>query len=592
MSVSPAAFQESGLAANVWKLLRLRLVILMNGFRRAKTGKKIAYIASGIGILAFLGFVLFLSVTLLIFIRSPRLLHQIGDPALFLNSLPAAVLTISVMGILFTCFGVLLQVLYLSGDMDFLMSAPVPIRAVFAAKMVQAVLPNFTILCALTLPVLFGFGISSGYGFLYYPLVLITLAAITLAAASLAGLLVLVVVRFFSPRRVAEVLGFVVGMTIFLLSQSGQFMKYGMKHVDEGQVAAFMNSTAVFRSPWSPLAWAGRGLIELGEGDWIPALGLLAASLTFAGLIFCIALITSERLYYTGWAGLHSNRRKSKNKAGARPVAPSYGSAAWRIVHPLARVVPAPVRAVVVKDLRLFRRDLSNLSSLLFPLILGVVYAVGLLHADGQLPAGRGTAPPAFMRAAKEAVAYGDIFLALFLGLMLASNLAGFGFSREGKNYWLLKAAPIHPRRILAAKFLAGYIPSALVCSIYLLILEIFNRSGPWPLMVKLISVWMILAGLTGLFLALGTGGAKFNWENPSQINRTIGCLGMLSGVLYLGICIALFTAPMLLAQFINLPAFVGPLAGLLFVGVAGMLGVFIPLGMAERRVANLAEDG
>ena len=48
-------------------------------------------------------------------------------------------------GTLLTSFGVLLQAMYLAGDMDFLLASPVPIRAVFIAKLLQAVIPNFAI---------------------------------------------------------------------------------------------------------------------------------------------------------------------------------------------------------------------------------------------------------------------------------------------------------------------------------------------------------------------------------------------------------------------------------------------------------------
>ena len=44
------------------------------------------------------------------------------------------------------------------------------------------------------------------------------------------------------------------------------------------------------------------------------------------------------------------------------------------------------------------------------------------------------------------------------------ARLAGLGFSHEGKNYWMLKAAPISTRQLLTAKFLVGYLPALLLC--------------------------------------------------------------------------------------------------------------------------------
>jgi len=597
MNGSRRTFQAPGIASSVLKLLRLRLTILVNGFRRAKRRAKIGYIAIGVAILVMIGFVLFGSIALLNFLHSPRLVQHIGNVTPLLESIPSVIVTVAALGILLTSFSVLLQVLYLSGDMDFLMSAPVPIRAVFVAKLIQAVLPNFSIFCVLTLPLLFGLGISSGYSFLYYPLVIFVLVTISLVAAALASLLVLVVVRFFPPRRVAEVLGFVVGITFFTLSQSGRFANFDFDKADSGQISGLLSIADRFNQAWSPLAWAGRGLVELGKGEWLPASGLLAASLIFTGFIFCLALIASEQLYYTGWASLKNNRRKSKKKAKVSRSIPADGAihtdgaTSIKRLNPLSRLIPLPVFAVLIKDLRLLSRDLSNLSSLVFPMVLGVVYAISMLRSGGKMPEGRGEAPAIFIEAGNMLMNYADIALTLFLGAMLVSNLAGFSFSREGKNYWLLKAAPLNAKQLLAAKFLVGYIPSVLICSIYLVVVGVLKHAPPFSIAVSLISMWMMMAGLSGVYLALGTKGARFVWENPSQIHRTIGCVGFLIGMLFLLTCFMFFVAPAILAEFLHLPTITGQLAGLFLCGVASALAVVIPLVLVHGRVATLDED-
>ncbi len=591
MNGSRRTFQEPGTISSVSKLLRLRLIILINGFRRAKSRAKIGYIAMGVAILVMIGFILFASIALLELLRSPHIAQYVGDVTPLLESIPSVIVTVAALGILVTSFSVLLQVLYLSGDMDFLMSAPLPIRSVFVAKLVQAVLPNFSILCTLTLPLLFGLGISSGYSFLYYPFVILMLAAISLADAALASLLVLVVARFFPPRRVAEVLGFVVGTTVFALSQSGRFAHFDFDKVDNQQLSVFLSLAERFNHIWSPLAWTGRGLVELGKGEWLPASVMLAASLMITGLVFCIALIASEQLYYSGWASLKDNRRKSKKKAGAGRSIPSGAAAPFKLLHLPGHLIPLPVLAVLVKDLRLLRRDLAILSSLVFPMILGVVYAIGMLRSGGKMPEGRGAAPPIFTEAGNMVMPYADVALTLFLGGMLAANLAGLSFSREGKNYWLLKAAPLDTRQLLTAKFLVGYVPSVLISSVYLVVLGILKHSPPFSIAVSLLGMWMMMAGLTGIYLALGTKGAKFVWENPSQIQRTIGCMGFLIGMLFLLVCFALFVAPAILVELLHLPTVAGQLAGLIFCGAASAMAVIIPLGLVHGRVAILAED-
>lgn len=583
MNFGPPLFHEPGLWLSVWKLLRLRLVIMVNGFRRAKIGVKIGYTAAALGFLAVLGFILFISISLLSLLRSPQLPTEFGDITPLLESFPTILVSVSAIGILMTSFSVLLQALYLSGDMDFLMSAPIPIRAVFISKLIQAVLPNFGIMGLFTLPILYGLGISGGYNFLYYPFVIIVLVMISLAAAGLASLLVMVAARFFPARRLAELLGFIVGTGFFIFSQTTRFANF---EGNNQQVAGLLKMTTRFNQPWSPLSWAGQGLIYLGNNNWLPAAGLLVMSLALAGGVFYAALTTSERLYYTGWSSLQNNRRKQKVKT----TRPAEKTVRRQAQNPLIGFIPAPIRAIMVKDLLVYRRDLRNISRLLTPLILGVVYAIGLIQSGGQGFAGRGEAPSWFMQGINAVLIYADVALALFLGWMLVANLAGSGFSQEGKNFWILKAAPIGARQLLTAKFLFSYLPTLLVCSIYVVVLQILKGGTLVSAVISLLAVAFALAGVTGIYLAFGTVGAKFDWENPAQMNRAVGCLGSVAGMLFMPVCFTLFIAPPLLAGLLGFSTIAGQLVGLLLGGAACSAAVVVPLGIVEKRVAMLNE--
>ena len=117
---------------------------------------------------AFAALIFWLSWQALGFINSPKLVIYTGiNSAPFMDAIPVAIFTVMFMGILLTSFGVLLQALYLSGDMDFLLAAPVPIRAVFIAKLLQAVLPNFSFMALFGLPLLYGMGAARGYNVLF-----------------------------------------------------------------------------------------------------------------------------------------------------------------------------------------------------------------------------------------------------------------------------------------------------------------------------------------------------------------------------------------------------------------------------------------
>jgi ABC-2 type transport system permease protein len=602
MNLEQRAFREPKLWVSVWKLLRLSLLIQINAFRRAKLKAKIWSLVAVLGLLVFLGFILFLSISLLWFLRSPQLAEYIGDTAPILESIPTLVMSASAVAVLLTGFSLLLRALYLSGDMSYLMSTPISIRAVFIAKLVQAVLPNFGMICLFTLPVLFGLGISGGYNVLYYPAVILALALISLAAAALASLLVMVAARFFPAHRLAEVLGFVIGMVFFIFSQSSRFMNF---EVNKQQVTSLVALSTRFSQSWSPMTWIGQGLILLGKANtdplsWLKAAGLLAGAFLLIGAIFVAALVTSERLYYTGWSSLQNNRRR-KTKPGFAAAHTVQGQA-QRSGKPLAgfspaaaahrfRLIPAPVRAIIVKDMLMYRRDLRHISQLLTPLILGVVYAIGLLQSGGQGVQGRGEAPAFFLAAVTGMMIYADVALALFLGWMLVMNLAGAGFSQEGKQYWILKAAPVSARQLLTAKFLVAFLPTLLLCWVYLLVLQFLKGTALWSMLISLAAVALTLAGLTGIYLAFGVRGAIFNWDNPNKMNGAVGCLGSLAGMIYLLICFGFFIVPPLLAGLLNLPTAAGQFVGLLLGSAACVAAVIIPLRLVEKRVAILAEE-
>jgi ABC-2 type transport system permease protein len=574
----------------VWKLIRLRLQITLNGFKHAKIGRKILTIVAVLGLLAFAGFIFFLSWTLLNFLRSPQLAQYAGmDVTPFLQAVPVLVFTGLFLGILLSSFGVLLQALYLSGDMDFLLSAPVPIRAVFVTKLLQAVLPNFGLISLFGLPVLYGLGLSGHYNILYFPLVLLTMIALALAAAGLSALLVMVVARVFPARRAAEILGFIGAILAFTCSQTGNlFNSFGNSaNVSGVQVSNMFALIMRFNTPWLPLNWAGQGLVALGEGRWLTGILLVALTLGLSAAAFMASLATAERWYYSGWAGMQVIAHKKKPLRAARPDAASRETSAFG----MGRLLPAPVWGVVWKDFLLLRRDLRNLSQLISPLIFGVIYSFMLLRAGGQPPPGQGQAPDWFMNSFRLLLSYGNIGMSLFVGWWLLGRLSGMAFSAEGRNYWMLKAAPLRAGHLLAAKFLVAYLPTLVLGWLFLVGISLLQKIPLSGFLYSLLAVAMCLAGMNGIQLAFGVLGANFKWEDPRKMSAGgLGCLGQLLTMLYLPLAFGLFIAPLWLAPAFNWPPAVGYLAGFILGVSATGLCAFLPPWLVRAKVDRLGE--
>jgi len=579
--------RQVSLWRSVVKLFRLRLLLFYMNFKRAKTRRKVGYVVLGIVILAALGGIFALSWGALALLRSPSL-AQYFDPIPLLRSVPVLILTSAFVGLVFTSFGVLLQALYLANDMDFLLSAPVPMRAVFITKLVQAILPNFSLILLFGLPVLYGLGLSAGYPLAYFILVPVIFLAVALSAAGLSSLLVMGIVRIFPARRVAEVLAFLGAIFSFLCSQSGQLSN--RMNFSETQVANAAQSLTQLDSPWNPLAWAGHGLIDLSEGRWLLGLGGILLSLGLASGIFYLALSVAERLYYTGWARIQiGTRRRKAVRQPAAVVQPGRKAAplAW-----LTRQIPAPVRGLVVKDWLVLRRDLRNMSQLITPLIFGLIYSVFLFRGNERGLSGSREIPGQFGMVLSNLLVYANVGISLFVGWTLQSRLALMGFSQEGKSYWLLKTSPLKPWRLLLAKYSIAYLPTLIIGWLFLWIITIVRQGSLETMLFGMGVVALSTAGAVGLNLAFGVAGANFKWEDARQMMRgTTSCLAAIASMAYLFISLAAFFGPPILVELLGGPAILGQIAGLVVGGLIGLLCAIIPLRVIYPRVEKIGEE-
>jgi ABC-2 type transport system permease protein len=583
--MSGAAAPHASVASSTWKLLWLRVRIWASVLRHATLRRKIgtvvvAALLVGLLVAAFAG-----SWALLSFLRSPKLAQAV-DLTQVLEALPTVILTGAFLTILVTSFGVLLQSLYLARDMDFLMAAPIPVRAVFISKLIQAILPNFALLCLLSLPVLFGLGASAGYHMLFYPLVIMLLVCMTLAAAGLSAVLVMGVVRLVPARRVAEALAAVGAAASLICSQSGNFTRN--MTFDARQTTQVMDLLARANAPWSPFAWAGRGLIGLGTGQGASAALGLGLTLVLAVGIFAVALRACEVLYHTGWSQMQAGTQR---RPRARPHAAPRATPARRPALP--PLLPRAVSALIVKDALVLRRDLRNLSQLMTPLIVGIVYAIMLARSGGQVDPGRGEAPEWFMHSASQMLAYGNIVIALFIGWIMLSRLGMMAFSHEGRAYWLIKTAPVTPVRLMLAKALAAYVPTLVIGEAFLAVASLLQRAGASMMLFGMPVVALALAGAVGVNLAFGVAGANLEWEDPRHMVRgSVGCIGSFAGMAYMALVAAFFIGPAVLVPALGGSVGLGQAIGVVVGGMFALVCALLPPYLMLGRVRRIGEVG
>jgi ABC-2 type transport system permease protein len=299
-----------------------------------------------------------------------------------------------------------------------------------------------------------------------------------------------------------------------------------------------------------------------------------------------VALIAAERLYYSGWASVSVASTRRRRGSPARLTAGRVAAGAKA-----RRRRGSPVRAIVVKDFAMLRRDLRNLSGMVTPIIMGIVYAALLVRGGGEPSPGRGEAPDWVMQGFRDLLVFGDIGISLFVGWVLSTRLATMSFSQEGRSWWILKTAPIGPTRLLTAKYIVAYLPVAVLGWTFLIVLSIVRSVAVGDVVFGLLVVGLCYAAMTGVNLAFGVLGANFAWEDPRRMVRgSAGCLSTIASIAALGVCLVLFIGPVFGAALLGLPAAAGKLVGLALGTAACAACALVPLALVQDRVPRLGE--
>ncbi|HEU5012130.1 MAG TPA: hypothetical protein VFT66_06275, partial [Roseiflexaceae bacterium] len=438
------------------------------------------------------------------------------QPQPFLEALPSIVLFGALVLLILTSFGNLLASLYLSGDMDMLLVAPVPMRSVFVVKFFSGLVIPYIVLFVLLGPALLGFGQGLGYGWAYYLMVVVVLALFPLLPVGVGALLVMAVVRVIPARRAREIVGLIsglIGAAWWILSQFSREIAPRMATVNT------LDNLRRLNVPVLPSAWAGHALLAAGQGEWLTLLvyGGLYVVLSIGVFMGCVLL--TERLYYAGWSNMavQGGRVRRRTTNDKRQTLAS--GAPQSFVHRLSSIVlPPQSAAIFAKDLRLFPRDLRNVQQLIFPIVLAIVWTYQLIRSSAA----------AGGQAQFQQVwgSFASVGISFFICLSLSNVMAGTGISREGRSFWLLKIAPVSAWQILIGKLALAYLPFLVVGTVFVAGLSLLQGNSATDFVRSLLLVWLVGLGTTSITLGMGAAFPKFNWENPNQQSTVrAGCL-------------------------------------------------------------------
>jgi ABC-2 type transport system permease protein len=355
--------------------------------------------------------------------------------------------------------------LYMAGDLDLLLTSPLPPRRVLLAKLCGIVANIIMVFAAFTLPVALPVALLGHPGLFGIPLLLLALA---LVSACLGLAITLAVVRVASPRTartIAQIVGAFLGAGVFLASQ---FLSAGPGRGSAGRAL---------------LGWLMRhdygshGIASLPGRAALGDLPAMVAVLGGAMLIFAGAGAVLGRVFLISYQ--NAPTRLSRNRGRAK------GGIARHFRQSLFATMFA-------KEARLLRRD----PQLAFTIVLRLIYLVPI-----ALPAfthGRG--PPLL-----PALAFAGVLIAG----QLAGSLAWLTVSAEDSPD-LIAVAPVEKQSAERAKLAAAL----LIAAPFAIVL---------PLAIALVSLRAALIVLTmTAACALAAGLVELKFQRPAP-RRSFG---------------------------------------------------------------------
>jgi ABC-2 type transport system permease protein len=503
------------------------------------------------------------------FLLRPEMPVRVG-PGVF----PGLLLTFVLLGVLITGLNQAVRALFLSGDLERLVVAPVRTRSVMIAKLLSRLPGNVSILLVVAVPAFVAYGIGVGAGVIYYLLGLLLLLLAPLFGLGVGALLAMVLVRLMPPNRLNEMLAASYALFGIMFALIAQLPRLFFTNEETSLQTLETAGEMVGRIEGLPVPtlMAGRGLMALDAGqlDGGGLLGILFYLLITAGLFLGVVMF-GERFYLSGWLKAQSaggKRRALDADGGAfsgRSLAVSLGLKDWllRLRDPrqLVSLLGGGLIAIVVSALAIFN-DNGGQGSLLD------ATNSGAFQAPGNWAALTAAFSPGVIMSA----------WAIFAAYVILSTPAMSALALEGRSFTLLKAAPLRPRQVWWAKMWSTLIPGTIVFAVFLLLTRlVFSFSIAW-MPYALAAGLLMNAGLTMINVSAGFRFANLDWVDPRRMTTSGGGWVSFIFTLIYGLPSVVITlAPFAAAQMWPQWSLALMLAGLLLLGgITWVLMVFM----------------
>lgn len=425
--------------------------------------------------------------------------------------------------------------LYRSDETALLLTLPARTQRVFLHKFQSAVVMSSWGFLLLASPMLVAYGVVVDAPPYYFALIGPFIIGFTFIPCSLGAILCLLIARFLPLMRSYAVILFV------LLSLMGA--AWGVWSLSgvapEGVLSSAWLRGVLARLQYSqhwlmPNSWLSNGLLEAarthtyGPEDQPAAKSVMFLCVIIANamLLHQLAVWTAGKIYRRGYSGLMTEISRRRR----------YITWPEQLVSALTFFYPRQVRLLLVKDLRLFRRDPVQWSQfLIFFGLLGLYFLNIRRFHDNAIQLSLWSNMISFLNLA-------------VVGLILSTFTTRFIFpmiSLEGRRFWILGLLPVTRSRILWGKFLFAASGSTLACCSLVAASDLMLRIDWLVFIVHQVTCLVLCVGLSGIAVGLGAKLPDMREQSPAKIAAGFGgTLNLIVSATYIAVVVLATAVP------------------------------------------------
>jgi ABC-2 type transport system permease protein len=421
---------------------------------------------------------------------------------------------------------ILYSSLYCSKEAAFLLTIPARTQRVFLHKFQEALVLSSWGFVLLGSPMLIAYGVIASAPWYYYAMLLPYLAAFIYIPVAIGGMICLWVIERIPDRRLSVLIGGAivsvaagVWITVSLLNGPEKDL------LTPGWFQEILSRLQFSEQRLLPSWWLSEGLLAAAANNWKDSILFLAVLISNALICRQLALWTSGWIYRSSYSGLYGKRLRRR-----RP------RRYWGIDHLMKQsmgLLPTPVRLMILKDLRLFRRDPLQWSQFVIFLGLLALYFFNIRRFTYDI----------YYVGWMNMVSFLNLAV---VGLLFSTFTTRFVFpmiSLEGRRFWLIGLLPVRRETILWSKFLFAAGGSIIPCTALVLLSDLMLNVSKLVMIGHQLTCVVLCLGLSGIAVGLGARLPNLREQSPSRIAASFGgTLNLVISTLYI-LAVVLLTA-------------------------------------------------